>query len=66
MRLPMNTVSPLMLCWCAVYVLALFSVFVAGILARSRPARSPAKPVRSKGGFSPWATNQQSKTQNRQ
>jgi hypothetical protein len=48
MRIPMNTISPLTLFWCIIYVLALFSVFIAGILAGSRDSKkAPAKNNRS-------------------
>lgn len=42
----MNTISPLILYWSMLYVLALLSLYtyIAGFLARSRDAgRSPAK-----------------------
>ena len=54
MRMPMNTISPLTLFWCIIYVLAFFSVSIAGILACSRDAKkSPAKPIRNNRGFNP-------------
>jgi hypothetical protein len=44
MRMPMNTISPLTLFWRVIYVLALFSVFIAGILARNQDSKkAPAK-----------------------
>jgi hypothetical protein len=45
MRTPINTISPLILYWSILYVLALLSLYtyIAGFLARSRDAvRSPA------------------------
>jgi hypothetical protein len=39
MRIPMNTISPLTLFWRVIYVLALFSVFIAGILARNQDSK---------------------------
>jgi len=56
MRTPINTISPLILYWSMLYVLALLSLYtyIAGILARSRDAaRSPAKSIRNNRGFSP-------------
>jgi hypothetical protein len=41
MRIPMNTISPLTLFWYAIYVLALFSVFIAGILVCAQDASRP-------------------------
>jgi len=44
MRIPMNNISPLMLFWCMVYVLALLSIYTAGILVLIQGAkRSPAR-----------------------
>ena len=44
MRIPTNTFSPLMLFWWGVYLLALFSVLIAGVLVgRQDPAPSPAR-----------------------
>jgi len=45
MRTPTNRISPLILLWSMIYVLALLSLYtyIAGFLARSREARkSPA------------------------
>ena len=56
MRMPMNTISPLILLWSMIYVLALLSIYtyIASVLARSRDAvKSPAKPIRSNLGLSP-------------
>ena len=36
MRIPMNTFNPLTLFWCVIYALALFSVFIARIVARNQ------------------------------
>jgi hypothetical protein len=41
MRMPMNTISPLTLFWRVIYVLALFSVFIAGIQARNQDSSRP-------------------------
>jgi hypothetical protein len=51
MRVPTNTLNPLILLWSAVYVSALLSLytFAAGILAR----RSPAKSIRNHLGLKP-------------
>ena len=44
MRILINLISPLTLFWRVIYVLALFSVFIAGILAGSRDSKkAPAK-----------------------
>jgi hypothetical protein len=54
MQTPTNTISPLMLFWSMIYVLALLSIYtcIAGFLARSREtAKSPAKPIRNDLGF---------------
>jgi len=55
MRMPMNTISPLTLFWRVIYVLALFSVFIAGILARNQDSKkAPArKSIRNVHGFKP-------------
>ena len=41
MHIPMNTISPLTLFWRIIYVLALFSVFIAGILACDQDSSRP-------------------------
>ncbi len=41
MRMSTNTISPLTLFWRVIYVLALFSVFIAGILARNQDSSRP-------------------------
>ena len=49
MRTPINTISPLILYWSIIYVLALLSIYtyVAGILVGNRNSvRTPAKPIR--------------------
>jgi hypothetical protein len=53
MRMPMNTISPLTLFWRVIYVLALFSVFIGGILARNQDSKkAPAKKlIRNVRGF---------------
>jgi len=53
MRMLMNTISPLTLFWRVIYVLALFSVFIAGILARNQESKkAPAKKlIRNVRGF---------------
>jgi hypothetical protein len=46
MRTPMNMISPLILLWSMIYVLALLSLYtyIAGFLARSRDAgKAPRK-----------------------
>jgi len=44
MRIPTNPIHPMAVFWCLVYALALFFVFVAGILAWSREWKpTPAK-----------------------
>jgi hypothetical protein len=56
MRTPIHTISPLILYWSMLYVLALLSLYtyIAGFLARNREAaRTPAKPIRSSRGLSP-------------
>jgi hypothetical protein len=59
MRMPMNTISPLTLFWCVIYVLALFSVFIGGILAGNQDSSRPPQknnqkqPNRNRCGFNP-------------
>jgi len=48
MRVPIQSLSPLAIFWCAIYVLALFSIYAAGVLASNSEAKqSPAKSIRS-------------------
>jgi hypothetical protein len=56
MRMPMNTISLLTLFWCIIYVLAFFSVSIAGILAAGRNSKkAPAKKtIRNMHGCKPW------------
>ncbi len=65
MRTPMNTISPLILYWSIIYVLALLSIYtyVAGILGGNRNStRTPAKNlIRSNRGLR-IPNNQQSST----
>ena len=49
MRMLMNTISPLTLFWRVIYVLALFSVFIGGILARNQDSKKgPRKETNQK------------------
>jgi hypothetical protein len=49
MRAAICTFSPLLLFWCAIYVLALLSIYTIGILACTLAAKqSPAQSIRSK------------------
>ena len=52
MRVPTNTLSPLIHYWSAMYVSALLSVYTLGVLALSRTAKLfPAKPIGSHPGL---------------